>query len=49
VPSLTLYGLRRFRTQLRPLADLAAADDAMPGLPAALAGVGHTGREQSAA
>lgn len=48
-PSLVLYGLRRFRTQLQPLADLASPNDAMPGMPAALAGVGHAGREQSAA
>ena len=46
VPGLVLYGLRRFRRQLQPLADLACADESLPGIPALLAG--H-GRKQNAA
>jgi MFS family permease len=45
-PCLVLYGLRRFRRQLQPLAEFACADESLPGLPAVLAG---GGREQSAA
>jgi predicted MFS family arabinose efflux permease len=43
-PCLVLYALRRFRRQLQPLADMARTDEAMPGMPAVMAG--H-GREQS--
>ena len=46
VPGLALFALRRFRRQLQPLADLACADEALPCMPAVLAG---RRREQNAA
>ena len=38
LPGLALFALRRFHQQLQPLADLACADEALPGMPAVLAG-----------